>query len=65
MADFIGQLLSNVPSWLTVPALAIVIILIIIGWWLWTAFEASAYGADAWPFKARRVYLGEKKNAKK
>lgn len=65
MAEFIGQLISSVPSWLFLPILIVVIALITAIWWIWSTVYASSYGASAWPFKSRRIYLGEKKHGKK
>jgi hypothetical protein len=65
MTEWIGHLLMTIPQWLFIPALIVVIILAIIGWWIWAVMDAASYGINGWPFKSRRVYLGEKKNAKK
>lgn len=65
MAEFIGQLLSSIPSWLIVPATIVVIILTISAWWIWIWAESFPFGGNLWPLKPKRAYLGEKKNDKK
>jgi uncharacterized membrane protein YqiK len=65
MAEWIGHLLTDLPAWLFIPALIIIIILSIVTWWLWSMFSAAAQTSTVWPFKPRRAYLGEKKDAKK
>lgn len=55
MAEWIGQLIAGLPGW----AIVLVIILII-GISLFVMWSTEVY-----PFTRKRVYVGEKKNAKK
>lgn len=55
MAEWIGQLLSGMPIWIVIVA----VVMISITWFVVT------WVIDVLPWKSKRVYLGEKKNAKK
>lgn len=59
MADWIGHLLAQLPGWLFLPALIVVVIVASIVWWIDATLLAS------WPFQSKRSYLGENKHGKK
>ncbi len=64
MAEWIGHTLAAVPSWLFIPAVIIIIILISVVWVVYVLFEGAAHSANIWPSTSRRN-LGEKKYDKK
>jgi len=58
MAEWIGNLLGQVPDWLFLPAFIVTAIVIIMGGIAWAA-------PNTWTTPSKRAYLGEKKHGKK
>lgn len=61
VAQWIGNLLGQLPSWLFIPALIVLIVASVIVWYL---FATAPGGAVIWPFKDKSEFL-EKTATKK
>ena len=66
MAEWLGHLMSNWPtSLIGLVCVGIILFGVIIYWYLVQAETFFVGGITHFPFKKKRAYLGEKKNAKK